>query len=501
MVKDRKSIFVYTAIVFVSLIVLNIISRDVFYRLDLTDNQQYSLSSSTKSVVKNIDDLLSIKLYFSENLPPEEANTKRYVQDLLEEYVAISKGKIQIEYFSADDDEKLQNEAVSAGIQPYQSQILENDKMEIRIVFMGLSMLYNDKKEAIPILSRNISLEYELTKRLKKLTSQGKSKIVLAKVGQQELAVQNLTQILSEVHEVNQVNLADGINENVDLAFVMDVADSLSVEEMSALAIFVEGGGKLVVGQGRINASISSFQAEPIRSNLFDLLGSWGINIQENMVLDRKCGAVTVPQQQMFGGFIPVTVNKQVNYPFLPIVESFDKDQPVVSDLEQIILLYPSEVVENDSTTFSLFSSSDNTAVMKEFYNLHFDPESNPILNQLSEDGRSLATVSTISAGADPQIITVGSSKFFTDDLGAGGANANGAFVLNAVDYLLGDSELIALRSRSVTSRPLQELDKSEKAWWKWMNMLLPMMLVILLAVYKYRSESRRSTNLQDRFE
>ena len=112
-----------------------------------------------------------------------------------------------------------------------------------------------------------------------------------------------------------------------------------------------------------------------------------------------------------------------------------------------------------------------------------------------------MATVSTISAGADPQIITVGSSKFFTDDLGAGGANANGAFVLNAVDYLLGDSELIALRSRSVTSRPLQELDKSEKAWWKWINMLLPLMLVILLAVFKYRSESRRSNFLQDRFE
>ena len=36
----------------------------------------------------------------------------------------------------------------------------------------------------------------------------------------------------------------------------------------------------------------------------------------------------------------------------------------------------------------------------------------------------------------------------------------------------------------SVTSRPLQDLEKSEKIWWKWMNMLLPMMLVILLALF-----------------
>ncbi len=52
----------------------------------------YSLSSSTKKVIGRIDDLLNVKVYFSDNLPGEYGNNRRYLQDILEEYAAISKG-------------------------------------------------------------------------------------------------------------------------------------------------------------------------------------------------------------------------------------------------------------------------------------------------------------------------------------------------------------------------------------------------------------------------
>ena len=64
-----NSLYLKIGAVLVALILLNVISRDRFKRLDLTDNKMYSLSSSSKEVVSQVDDLLKMKVYFSSDLP------------------------------------------------------------------------------------------------------------------------------------------------------------------------------------------------------------------------------------------------------------------------------------------------------------------------------------------------------------------------------------------------------------------------------------------------
>ena len=72
---------------------------------------------------------------------------------------------------------------------------------------------------------------------------------------------------------------------------------------------------------------------------------------------------------------------------------------------------------------------------------------------------------------------------------------------MNAVDYLLGDRELIALRSREITSRPLEELEDSEKSRWKWINILLPSILVIGFGFIRFKHESGRSKMLEEIYD
>ena len=74
---NKKSTLIFSAIVLIAVIFINLIGRNVFNRFDLTDNKMYSLSSSSKSVVKKIDDIFTIKVYFSEDLPAQYANNKR----------------------------------------------------------------------------------------------------------------------------------------------------------------------------------------------------------------------------------------------------------------------------------------------------------------------------------------------------------------------------------------------------------------------------------------
>ncbi len=59
--------------------------------------------------------------------------------------------------------------------------------------------------------------------------------------------------------------------------------------------------------------------------------------------------------------------------------------------------------------------------------------------------------------GIISQVVLVGDSDFFLDE-GGGRSVENHIFVMNSVDYLIGDRDLIALRYREITSRPLEEV-------------------------------------------
>ena len=72
---------------------------------------------------------------------------------------------------------------------------------------------------------------------------------------------------------------------------------------------------------------------------------------------------------------------------------------------------------------------------------------------------------------------------------------------MNAIDYLLGDQELIALRSREITNRPLIELEDNAKTKWKWINILLPTILVIAFGIYRMRREASRSKMLEEIYD
>jgi len=176
----KKSVLVPGLLLFIILFLLNAISRNWFFRWDLTDNNMYSLSSSSEAVVEQVDDLLTMKVYFSDDLPGEYANNRRYLQDILEEYEALSDGNIRFEFFRPEDDKNIEQEAQKAGVMPVQMQVVENDKMEVKRVLMGMVILYEDKKEVLPVIQTTTGLEYEITSKIKKLVEINKPMVGIA---------------------------------------------------------------------------------------------------------------------------------------------------------------------------------------------------------------------------------------------------------------------------------------------------------------------------------
>src|SRR3989339_853161 len=160
--KIKKTDLSITIILFIGIIaVLNFFAYQIFYRWDLTQNKIYSISKVSKKTVGELDDIVNIKAYFSDNLPGQVLNLKQEVADILDEYAAFSNGKIKVEFIAPDSDEETQKELYAAGIPQLTFQVYEKDQVQLVNGYMGIAISHGDKTEAIPAIKENTSdLEY-----------------------------------------------------------------------------------------------------------------------------------------------------------------------------------------------------------------------------------------------------------------------------------------------------------------------------------------------------
>ena len=201
----------------VGLILLNLISRDNFHRFDLTDNKKFSLSPSSKTIVSKLDDRLTIKVYFSDDLPSELGNTRRFLQDILEEYQALS-DDVSFFFHAPESDSELEEQARKDGIQPVQMQALENDQMVVKKVYLGMVLLFENKKEIIPLIQSTAGLEYMISTKIKSLINIDKKTIGLMALNSEEQPkTDNLTSQLNQHYNFRSVDSNTDIPENIDV--------------------------------------------------------------------------------------------------------------------------------------------------------------------------------------------------------------------------------------------------------------------------------------------
>jgi gliding-associated putative ABC transporter substrate-binding component GldG len=499
----RKSSYLLPAILAATLIVVNLVSRDVFKRIDLTDNGQFTLSESSKEVLEGMDDLLTMKVYFSDNLPGELGNTRRFLQDILEEYEAYGKKNVRFEFFDPETDEDLEEDAQKSGVIPVQVQDIENDKIEVKKVFMGLAILYEDKREVLPVIQTTSGLEYEITTKIKKLVESSKESVGLATFDGDPDRFENVSRLISERYSVRQIDLSNPVPADINVILARGVTDTLSDSARINLEEFLARSGNMILAQSHVNASLETQQASDIQSDIFDILASYGIQIESNLVLDRSCSRVNVGRNMGF-----IRMNVPMEYPFLPLVRSFNQEEILVSGLEQIMLFFPSEVTLADSglsdvSVRPLFSSSSKSAVMSGFYNLSPEPERNPIFQRLNKPAKLIGAISekvNASSGLLSQIILVSDIRFLDDGSGAESAE-NHVFIMNAVDYLMGDRGLIELRSREITSRPLKELSDANRKTWKWINIVMPTVLVLGFGFFRNRKQKSMARRVEELYD
>ena len=239
LIKNKNSFIVFVGGLLVGLILLNLISRDNFHRFDLTDNKKFSLSPSSKTIVSKLDDRLTIKVYFSDDLPSELGNTRRFLQDILEEYQALS-DDVSFFFHAPESDSELEEQARKDGIQPVQMQALENDQMVVKKVYLGMVLLFENKKEIIPLIQSTAGLEYMISTKIKSLINIDKKTIGLMALNDEEQPkTDNLTSQLNQHYNFRSVDPKTDIPENIDVLLVSGGVDSVEENTISLSLIHI----------------------------------------------------------------------------------------------------------------------------------------------------------------------------------------------------------------------------------------------------------------------
>jgi ABC-type uncharacterized transport system involved in gliding motility auxiliary subunit len=157
-------------------VLLNIAGVTLFFRADLTANKVYSLSDASKTVVRTLSEPLTVKVFFSSNLPAPYNNIERYLHDLLEEYSVEGKRYFNYQFHNVsgeESDESRRNRdlAQSYGVHPVQIQNIEQDEVKFQQAYMGIVLMHGDIIEALPSITSTEGLEYQITSAIQKMNN------------------------------------------------------------------------------------------------------------------------------------------------------------------------------------------------------------------------------------------------------------------------------------------------------------------------------------------
>jgi ABC-type uncharacterized transport system involved in gliding motility auxiliary subunit/ABC-type transport system involved in multi-copper enzyme maturation permease subunit len=468
-----------------SLIVLNLLGGYIGGRLDLSPGQAYTLSSGTRRVVGNLDDLVTIKLFASAELPTEVGLMKRDVDDLLRDLRSAGRNRIRIVERDPSSDEAAAREAQSLGIQPVQFNVIGQSELQVKQGYLGLAIQHGAQTETVPFVQRTDDLEYRLVSSIRNLTRGHKPALgfLADEPAGRGSGYQQLQEELRKSYDVRQLPSADSAGADSTFAVIVlaGAPDSVPAPQLARLQRYLDRGGHLLVLAGGMRVSPQAPLAEPRTLPWNSLLEKFGVSVRGDLTYDLLANeAIPVPTD--FGRVLQV-------YPFFIRSES-TRRSPINQDIGAAVLTWASTIDTSKAAAGTITPLLVTSAAAGTFSSsTSIDPRADFPRADLSR--RLLGVVVTPKDSARGRAVVVGSSDFASDRF-VQFAPENLALVLNAIDWLGQDQELIAIRSKNRQPVPLVFETSLERELAKYANLIgLPLLVALAGVVHLLRRRRR----------
>lgn len=472
-------------IVLAILVVVNFLSYQIFTRFDLTENRIYSLSLASKNTIRELDDIVRINVLFSENLPGRYTQLRQKLNDILDEYRIYSDGRVMVRH--KDPKKTFENTRVEMsklGIPEIQFNVLKDDSYQVTQGYMGVSIRYGDKQEAIPVVKNIDNLEYQLTSIIKKVTEKEKSTLGLVTSHgclDKKKEISAAYGKLSEVYDIKDVDLKedDAVPAEVNTLLIIGPDEEFADEELGKIEDLIGKSDKSLIAIVDGVIIEEGLRARKNPTNLDEFLEDYGIKMNKDVVLDLSSAPV-----RFSSGFM--TIIKE--YPgWVKVTEdNFSKDDPAVASLDTATLPWPSslERTEEGGEVSVLMKSTKKSWKQEDDFRLAPDME----LGSPDDQQYSLAMMAPVGEEAPgSNIIVIGDSDLINDQF-IEREEANLVLFQNLVDSVAlgGGADLIEIRSKKVFDRPIKDISLTHKKLIKYGNIFAIPALVIIIGLVRY---------------
>jgi ABC-2 type transport system permease protein len=319
----RRKHFLQLVVLVVLVILVNILAGMRFFRLDLSSENRYTLNTGSREILKNLDDVIFIRVYLDGDLPSDLLRFRQSINEMLLDFRAYAGGNIDFEFVNLykETDAKVRNTTMQSladkGLRITDIRIKDAEGgYSTKIIFPGAILTYKGIDFPVNLLKNNPglsyqvnlnnsvqSLEYEFIRAIKSLSNKRVDKIAFIE-GQNELDFYQVNDISSELSLFFQVDRGS-INGNLTnlLAYkALIIAQPLKKfndRDKFAIDQYIMRGGKVLFFLDPVQTHADSLVSgrtytEYNDVNLYDLLFKYGIRIDYNLIKDVQCNYVKV---------------------------------------------------------------------------------------------------------------------------------------------------------------------------------------------------------------
>lgn len=490
--KSSKSIYTYILLIIGVIVLINLLGDRFFLRLDFTADKRYTLSKATKDILKSMKETATVTAYISEELPQQFAQLRRDFREELIEYSNRSNGKVVFEFINPNKDEATEQKAMQEGISPVLINVREKDQVKQQKAYMGAVIHYGDKKEVIPFIQAGSAMEYSLSTSIKKMTVENKPKVGIVQ-GHGETSPNALAQVMQSLlvlYDAEPVRLDDSSLKPADYKtlVIVNPRDSFPPAHLAKLDEFLALGKNICIAMDRVNGDLQTVSGTEVKTGLEKWLEGKGVRVNPDFIIDQNCGSVMVNQQQGM-----MTFQTSMRFPYLPVITKF-ADHPVTKGLTSVMLQFASSidfVPTGGNTTFTplaLTSEKSGTENPPVTFNISRNW-------QQSDFARSGLTVAGVLGGKivgnmPSRMIIISDGDFPVNGEGQQARQIppdNLNLMVNSIDWLSDDTGLIDLRTKEVSSRPIDQMEDGKKATLKYLNFLIPILLILGIGITRYQ--------------
>ena len=455
---------------FVALVVLSLLTGwfggAIQGRWDLTDDNIYTLSPATDQIFSELDDIVTLHLFASRDLPVQVALVRRDVNDFLED-LATRSDRIRIVQSYPDEDDEAEVWAQQIGIQAVEFSLIGEEELQVKRGFFGLSMTYLDKQEIIPFIESAEPLEYQVATLVHKMTQDSRKTIgFLTGHGEQprQERMALLSSQLQQQYHLKDIAPADDGSldlDGLDLLVMAGPTESVPTNTQQILHKYLGDGGSVlalidsVLGPITLPESPGRFVVFPNEHGLNEFFETYGVELRNDLVSDGRLNESIAINQGSFVLPIPyrywprtkpleIRISGDVGSVVLGWPGSVDLSWPPVSGIEALPLLQASESAVAEEEYFDVTPGEE----------LHFaEASQGSRLMAVALTGPTQDTDSEGGSGAY-RMVVVGDSDWLADFL-LSRVPENLVLGLNLVDWLAQEDALASIRSKALSPREL----------------------------------------------